>query len=114
MTITTDTLPATWVRAMARARDHKLRCFPLTDGRTFLVSSRSRPGEYHTVTLDEQRAKIAGCTCEGAQHGHGICQHKGRVAVRLLFLRGYSVRKTPENSSNREARTSASLPMAAS
>ncbi len=63
----------------ARERAFGMRTFKLTDGRTYLVRSRSVDGWY---TVQTNAGRVSACDCDG-WHYRGICKHSEAVNKRL-------------------------------
>jgi hypothetical protein len=90
MTVTQDTIPAQWLRAMQRAADNNLKAYRV-NATTYTVRSISHPGTGHLIGVS-LAGKVTSCDCVGAQHGR-ICQHQGAVARRLMRERAITIRQ---------------------
>lgn len=84
----TITVSPTWQQAMERALADKQKAHLHTDG-TFTVPSKSCPGAFHTVLVDEA-GHITHCTCRGwERYGRSNpCRHAGAVALARAYMMG--------------------------
>lgn len=85
----TITVTPGWQRAMERAQREGLKATLTVDG-TFRVRSVSKPGTFHTVSLDEH-GHIAHCSdCKGWENGgrQRPCKHAGAAAIGRAYLTG--------------------------
>ncbi len=69
----------TEMQQRAQERAAGMRTWALTDGRTYVVRSRSQSG-FYTVAVEGGR--IAYCECDGWHYRH-ICKHSEAVVKRL-------------------------------
>ena len=82
--MTTQTLPAAWQRAIARAEADHLQALPLADGSYAVPSTKLHLGSFHIVQLDPA-GHIVGCSdCPGFRGRHAPCKHAGAVARDIL------------------------------
>jgi hypothetical protein len=92
-TVSQDSIPDQWIRAMQRADRDGIRTqlLHLPSGDLYLATSASEKPMRHNITVNE-RGKIVACDCKGFENGH-ICKHMGAWAKRLMRERAIKVRQ---------------------